>query len=149
MNEKTVAILEKLIAVCKDGAEGFQIAANEVHSSALQSLFQGYSLQRLRFSRELGTAESALGKNVAAEAGSVGRTWMTAADPATARDEQAVLAECERGEDAAVAAYATAAEEPELPPAVRAMIAAQAIEVKVAHTEIHGRRNRFAPAAQP
>ena len=148
MNEKTVAILEKLIAVCKDGAEGFQIAANEVHSSALQSLFQGYSLQRLRFSRELGTAASALGKNVAAEAGSVGRTWMTP-DPATARDEQAVLAECERGEDAAVAAYAMAAEEPELPPAVRAMIAAQAIEVKVAHTEIHGRRNRFAPAAQP
>ena len=145
MNEKTLSLLEKLITVCKDGEEGFQLAADEVKSSALQSLFLGYSLQRSRLSRDLEEAASALGRSAPAEGAGVARSWMTPADAASARDEQAVLAECERGEDAAMAAYALALEEPELPPAVRALIAAQAIEVKDAHNEVRGRRTRFAP----
>ena len=152
MNEKTLSILETLIAVCKDGEEGFQLASDEVKSSELQSLFLGYSLQRLRLSRDLETAASALGKSVAAEDAGVGRkacrTWMMPVDAVNARDEQAVLSECERGEDAAIAAYAIALEEPELPPAVRAMITAQALEVKATHGEMHSRRTRFAPEVQ-
>ena len=144
MNEKTLAVLEKLIAVCKDGEEGFQLAADEVKSSGLQSLFLGYSLQRSRLSRVLEEAASALGRSAGARDGGVSRTWM-APDPAEARDEQAVLSECERGEDAAVAAYTLALEEPELPPTVRTLIAAQAIEVKNAHDEVRSRRTRFAP----
>ena len=152
MNETTLSILEKLIAVCKDGEEGFQLAASEVKSSELQSLFVGYSLQRSRLCRELETAASALGNSVPAEGGSIeikaGRTWMVPGDGVSARDEQTVLSECERGEDAAMAAYAAALAEPELLPAVRAMVAAQAAEVKAAHHEIHTRRTRFGPAAQ-
>ena len=144
MNEKTLAVLEKLIAVCKDGEEGFQLAADEVKSSALQSLFLGYSLQRSRLSRDLDEAASALGRTAGAPDGGVSRTWM-ASDAAEARDEQAVLSECERGEDAAMAAYTLALEEPELPPTVRTLIAAQAIEVKNAHDEVRSRRTRFAP----
>ena len=144
MNEKTLAVLENLIAVCKDGEEGFQLAADEVKSSGLQSLFLGYSLQRSRLSRVLEEAASALGRSAGARDGGVSRTWM-APDPAEARDEQAVLSECERGEDAAVAAYTLALEEPELPPTVRTLIAAQAIEVKNAHDEVRSRRMRFAP----
>ena len=151
MNEKTLAVLEKLIAVCKDGEAGFQLASGEVKSSELQSLFVGYSLQRSRLWRDLEAAASTLGRTVPAEGasagGEAGRTWMMPADAATARDDQAVLSECERGEDAAMAAYATALEEPELPPAIRTMIAAQALDVKAAHSEVHSRRTRFAPAA--
>ena len=145
MNEKTLAVLEKLIAVCKDGEEGFQLAADEVKSSALQSLFLGYSLQRSRLSRDLDEAASALGRSAAAAEGSISRAWMAPLDADAARDEQAVLSECERGEDAAVAAYTLALEEGELPPAVRTLIAAQAIEVKNAHDEVRSRRTRFAP----
>ena len=150
MNEKTLAILEKLIAVCQDGTDGFQLASEEVKSSELQSLFLGYSLQRLRLSRDLETAASALGSAVPAGSagGKAGRTWMMPVDAVNPRDEQAVLSECGRGEDAAMAAYAMALEEPELPPAVRAMIAAQAAELKAMHSEIHSRRTRFAPVAQ-
>jgi uncharacterized protein (TIGR02284 family) len=147
MNEKTLAILEKLIAVCKDGEAGFQLASGEVKTSELQSLFVGYSLQRSRLWRDLEAAASTLGRSIPAESGEAGRTWMMPADATTARDDQAVLSECERGEDAAMAAYAAALEEPELPPAIRAMIAAQALDVKAAHSEVHSRRTRFAPAA--
>jgi len=152
MNETTLSILETLIAACKGGEEGFQLAASEVKSSELQALFVGYSLQRSRLSRDLETAASALGRSVAAEGDSgenmADQTWMLPSDAVSARDEQAVLSECERGEDAAIAAYATALEEPELPPAVRAMLVAQAAEVKAAHNEIHTRRTRFVPAAE-
>lgn len=73
---------------------------------------------------------------------------MMPGDGVGARDEQAVLSECERGEDAALAAYATALAEAELLPAVRTMLAAQAAEAKAAHGEIHTRRTRFDPAAE-
>src|SRR5437879_2339409 len=66
MNEKIISIIDKLIAVCNDGAEGFQLAANEIHASLLQSLFRGYSLQRSRFAGDLQAAASALGKSVPA-----------------------------------------------------------------------------------
>lgn len=149
MNEKTLSILEKLMGLCKDGAEGFQLASGEVKSSELQSLFLGYSLTRLRLLGELEAAASALGFNVPAEAGSkISRTWMLPVDAANPRDEQTVLSECGRGEDAVAAAYASALEEPELSPAVRAMIAAQATEMKAAHSEVHSRRTRFSPVAQ-
>ncbi len=145
MNETTLSLLEKLITVCKDSEEGFQLAADEVKSSALQSLFLGYSLQRSRLSRDLEEAASALGRTAPPEGAGVARSWMTPADAATARDEQAVLAECERGEDAALAAYALALEDAELPPAVRTLISAQAGEVKAAHAEVRSRRTRFTP----
>ena len=152
MNENTLLILEKLLTLSKGAEEGFQLASEEVESSELQSLLLGYSLQRSRLWRELETAASALGRNVPAGDGGVGdrtgRTWMMPGDAVPARNEQAVLSECERGEDAAIAAYALALEETELPPAVRAMLAAQSIEVKAAHGEIHSRRTRFTPPAQ-
>ncbi len=144
MNEKTLAVLEKLIAVCREGEEGFQLAADEVKSSELQSLFLGYSLQRSRLSRDLEEAASALGRAAATRDGGAARTWM-APEAAESRDEQAVLSECERGEEAALAAYAAALEETELPPTVRELITAQATEVKSAHAVIRGRRTRFAP----
>jgi len=107
MNETTLSILETLIAACKGGEEGFQLAASEVKSSELQALFVGYSLQRSRLSRDLETAASALGRSVAAEGDSgenmADQTWMLPSDAVSARDEQAVLSECERGEDAAIA----------------------------------------------
>jgi len=144
MNEKTLAVLEKLITVCKDCEGGFQLAADEVKSSGLQSLFLGYSLQRSRLSRDLEEAASALGRNAGAAEAGAARTWMLP-DAAATRDEQTVLSECERGEDAALAAYASALEETELPPAIRTLIAGQAVEVKNAHAEVRSRRTRFAP----
>src|SRR5258707_280636 len=114
MNEKIISIIDKLIAVCKDGAEGFQLAANEIHASLVQSLFRGYSLQRSRFSGDLQTAASAFGKTVPPEERS--GTDPLAAKPKGAvspRDEQTVLSVCEREEEAAVAAYTKALEEPD------------------------------------
>ena len=150
MHDKTISIINKLITVCKDGAQGFELAAVEVKSSALQSLFRGYSLQRSRFSGDLGTAAAALAESAPAETpmkADTSRPPRTQEKlPDDGRTEQAVLSECESKEEAAMAAYATALEEPELPPAIRAMIAAQVADVKAAHKEIHDLSTRFVEA---
>src|SRR5207244_4292530 len=125
MNEKTISVLEKLIADCKDEAENFELAATEVNASMLQSLFRGYALQRARFSRDLEAAAAALGRSAPADEGGVSgldeRTSEKAGN-AIPRDEQTVLSGCERGEEALLAAYSTALEESELPPGVRALL---------------------------
>src|SRR5947209_14001229 len=143
MHDKTISIIEKLIAVCKKGAEEFELAATEVKSSALQSLLRGYSLQRSRFSGDLETAASALGRRAPAEAAKPRDTIRRSRSDG--RDEQAVLLECDNEEEAAVAAYAAALEDPELPSALRTLITAQANDVKGAHKEIHDARTRFVP----
>jgi uncharacterized protein (TIGR02284 family) len=152
MNEPPISSLENLIAVCKDGEAGFALAADEVSASALKSLFQGYSLQRSRLARDLGSAASALGRSSCPkdgeEGGTVRRTWMAPREGGIVRDEHAVLLECKRGEDAAAAAYAAVLEEPELPPTVRALITAQAVEVKSAHDELRDLLTRIVPAAR-
>ena len=151
MDEKVISILETLIAVCKAGEELFELAANEVQSSPLQSTLRGYSLQRSRFSRELEAAAGALGKNVpAAEGTGESNEQMPAkeGDAVTRRNEQTVLSDCEREEEAAITAYAAALEETELPSAVRAMITAQAADVKAAHKEIRESRTRFDPQGE-
>jgi len=152
MHEKVIAILENLIAICKAGEELFELAATEVQSSPLQSTFRGYSLQRSRFSRDLDTAAMALGKPAPAtdattSDGSDG-TQEEGARGVAGRNEQTVLADCELEEEAAMSAYAAALKEPELPPAVQAMITSQAADVKAAHKEIHEFRTRFAPQGE-
>lgn len=152
MNESSISIIEKLIAICNDAEAGFELAANEVSASALKALFQGYSLQRSRFSRELEAAAAALGRSAVpkdgAGGGTVCRTWMAPVDGGTPRDEHAVVVECERGEDAAEAAYAAALEESELSAGVRELIVAQAAEVKRAHGELRSNLTRFGPVAE-
>ena len=150
MHDQTIAIIKKLITVCQDGAAAFELAAVEVKTSVLQALFRGYSLQRSRFAGDLETAAAALGESALAD---TARTADTSRPPPTeakrannGRTEQAVLSDCESNEEATIAAYATALEDPELPPPVRALIAAQAINVKAAHKEIHDLSTRFVEA---
>lgn len=147
MHEKTISILEKLIAVCQGGAKGLDLAASKVNSSLIQALFRGYSLQRSRFSGELEAAASALGRKAPAKdvkGGDAGESrWTKEMHAAGEGGEKAILSERESGEEAALAAYATALEEPELPAQFRRLISLQATEVKSALKEIHDLRNRF------
>jgi uncharacterized protein (TIGR02284 family) len=61
----------------------------------------------------------------------------------TSRDRHAILAEAERGEDAAVSAYKDAMEK-DLPAPVKGLIARQASEVKAAHDKIRNLRDATA-----
>ena len=144
----TTSILNDLIETLKDGQEGYRAAAADVESSNLKSLFSEYSLQRSKFAGELQALAHSLGEENPETSGSVAgaihRGWIDLKAALSSKDEHGILAECERGEDSAVAAYKDALEEKELPGNVIETLRAQAADVKAAHDRIRNLRDSLA-----
>jgi uncharacterized protein (TIGR02284 family) len=143
-----VSILNNLIETLKDGQEGFRAAAEDVESSNLKTLFSEFSLQRSKFAGELQMLARTLSgeepEKSGSVAGAVHRGWIDLKAALVSRNEHAILAECERGEDSAVAAYRDALESGKLPSSVVTAVQAQADAVKDAHDRIRDLRDSTA-----
>jgi uncharacterized protein (TIGR02284 family) len=135
---QVISTLNNLIQTCHDGQEGFRMAADGVKGAGLKELFHRYARQRASFAGELQDEVRRMGGE-AAEAGSITgslhRGWIGLRTALTGEDERAVLAECERGEDAALTAY-RAALGVDMPASVRTLVERQFAEVKEAHEHI-------------
>lgn len=139
------SVLNSLIEICRDGQEGFESAANNVKNVDYKSLFSELSVQRQLFITELKEQVAALGEDSEKSGsltGALHRGWIDLKASLTSGDEHAVLAECERGEDAAVAEYRDALEHPELPVRVREVIQRQFAGVQAAHDRVRDLRDR-------
>jgi len=142
----TTKILNDLIQICKDGQDGFRDAGENVKHSDLKSLFASYSLQRSKFAGELQQLVTQLGEEPEKSSGiasAIHRGWIDLKAAFTNGSDHAILAECERGEDYAVAAYRDALKE-ELPANVRSVVTEQSVVVKAAHDDIRNRRDACA-----
>jgi uncharacterized protein (TIGR02284 family) len=64
------------------------------------------------------------------------RAWINLKSAIAKRDDHAILAECERGEDSAVKEYKEAIEEENLAGPVREIISRQYAEVQSAHDRV-------------
>jgi uncharacterized protein (TIGR02284 family) len=135
---KGISTLNDLIETCRDGENGFRTAAEGVKDPHVKSLFQRYARQRAEMARELQEEVRKLGGNPE-QSGSVSaslhRGWMNIKSLVAGKDDGAIIAEAERGEDVAKAAYAKALKE-DLPAGVRTLIQSQAEIVKLAHDEV-------------
>ncbi|HEX8422098.1 MAG TPA: PA2169 family four-helix-bundle protein [Pyrinomonadaceae bacterium] len=138
-NDKVISVLNSLIETCKDGQNGFQTAADGIKRSEFKSLFYQYSQQRAQFAGELQQEVRRLGGDPE-QAGSVAATlhrgWMNIKSAVTGEDENAVLAEAERGEDMAVASYRDALADQSLPADVREIVERQYAQVQEAHDRV-------------
>src|SRR3989442_3795381 len=105
--EELIECLNDLIETCHDGENGFQTAADHVKDSDLKTLFNDCSVQRAQFASELESQVRQLG-GTPAKTGSVSaafhRGWMNIKSIVTGGND-AIVAECERGEDAAALNY--------------------------------------------
>lgn len=113
-NEKTIDVLNHLIETLKDGEQGFRTAAEHADDTALKSLFTQYSEQRTKLATELKARVRELGGDTeksGSVSGSLHRGWIDLKSAVASNEPHAVLAECERGEDAAVKAYREAVDE--------------------------------------
>ncbi len=142
--KETISTINSLIEALKDGQEGFRQSAEAVKDSNLKSLFNELSLQRSKFAGELQSQAISLGESKpedsSSTAGALHRTWINLKSAISSQDDHAILAECERGEDSAVAAYKKAMEA-ELSGPVRDVISRQYTEVKAAHDKVRNLRD--------
>ena len=139
MSERTERdTLNALIETCRDGARGFQLAADHVGSRDLKEFFTDAARQRERFAAELVPYAQRLGGGQDAAgtaAGALHRGWMMVKDAITNYDEDAVMVEAARGEAAAANTYAEAIMA-WLPPDVRPLIETQHQRILAAQSEI-------------
>ena len=135
---KGISTLNDLIETCRDGEKGFRTAADGVKDPHVKALFERYVRQRAEMVRELQEQVRKLCGNLD-QSGSVSaslhRGWMNIKSLVTGNDDGAIIAEAERGEDVAKAAYAKALKE-DLPAGARTLIQSQADIVKLAHDEV-------------
>ena len=112
-NEETISVLNGLVETCKDGFEGFKSAADSVKSDHLKKLFSELAEERAQCASKLQAEVISLGgspeKHGSASA-AMHRGWLGLKAAITGGDEHAVVAECERGEDVAVAEFRKALE---------------------------------------
>ena len=142
-NDTVISTLNGLIETCKDGQNGFQVAAEGVERSDLKSLFYEFSQQRAQFAGELQSLVQQLGgnpENTGSMAAALHRGWINIKSAVTGRDESSILSECERGEDSAKNMYKSAMEEA-LPANVMEVVQTQYAAVQSAHDRVKALRD--------
>ena len=139
----TIDILNDLTEILKDGEHGFRTAAKDVKAPELAVLFERYATQRAEFASTLQAHVSALGAKVEKSGsitGDLHRGWINLKAALSTNEPHAVLAEAERGEDAAVEHYRQALEH-NLDQPTRDLINRQYTEVKAAHDNVRNLRD--------
>lgn len=147
-NEKTLSALNDLIETCKDGQHGFRTAAEDAKDAELARIFTEFGGQRTAFIAELQDRVRSLGGDMATSgsvSGSLHRGWMDLKSAIASNEPHAVLAECERGEDAAVKAYREALDE-NLDPITRGIVSRQYAAIQAAHDRVKQLRDSLAYA---
>lgn len=142
-NDEVISLLNDLVEVCKDGQEGFKTAAEGIEDSSMKTLFYEFSQQRAQFAGELQNEILRLGgdpENSGSVAGSLHRGWIDIKSAILGKDLQAILNECERGEDSAVSNYKEALDN-NLPTNVANIILRQSYAVQQAHERIRNLRD--------
>ena len=149
----TISTLNKLIQTCKDGQEGFRQAAEAITDDEdLKGFLFSCSLQRSKFAGELQNEVINLGEPQPAEGSSVTSTlhrgWINLKSAITGQDNHAILAECERGEDSAVADYKKAIAS-DLSEPLSEIVNRQFQEVLATHNSVRGIRDQLALQKPP
>ncbi|GHF47992.1 uncharacterized protein (TIGR02284 family) [Deinococcus metalli] len=138
-NDHLLDKLNTLLGTLRDGEKGFADAADHATEARLKSLFTERSGQRAAMAAEVEAQITALGDRPR-ESGSVGaalhRAWLNVRDALTGRDDAAVVAEVERGEDVAVQNYQDVLDETDLPATIRALVEKQYAQVKASHDQV-------------
>lgn len=138
-NEKLVEVLNDLIQINNDRVVGYEKAANETKSLDvdLQTIFHKMADDSRKYAAELTREVGKLGGEPTTGTtnnGKIYRVWMDVKATFTGHDRQAVLENCEFGEDAAQKAYRAAlASDAEMSADVRQVITDQQASLKTAH----------------
>jgi uncharacterized protein (TIGR02284 family) len=144
MSNDHISTLNNLIETCKDGEQGFRTAAGSLKDSQIKAKFQEYSRQRGDMARELQAEVRKLGgdpEKSGSMSASLHRGWIDIKSAITGKDDYAILAEAERGEDVAKDQYENALKAG-LTGSALTIVQAQAAKVRQAHDDVRNLRDR-------
>ncbi len=142
-SKEVISTLNDLIETSKDGEEGFRICAEDTKRADLKTLFNQRSLECGKAAQELQAVVLRLGgkpEDSTSVAGDMHRRWVDLKSLITGKDDEAVLNECERGEDVAKKNYREALEKA-LPEDVRQLVQHQYDGVLRNHDQVKSLRD--------
>jgi uncharacterized protein (TIGR02284 family) len=126
-NAEVVSVLNDLIQTCEDGIHGFRTAADAVKNPAAKALFASRLPKIELGERELKAEVRRLGGDPdksGTVAGAMHRGWINLKSAITGKNEEAIVMECERGEEHATHVYEDALQK-DLPAETRTIIERQ------------------------
>jgi uncharacterized protein (TIGR02284 family) len=147
-NDEVISTLNDLIETSKDGEEGFRSCAENASNPQLKTFFSNRAQSCTQAVVELQELVRAHGGNPESSSslgGAVHRRWVDIKSMVTGKDDKAVLKECERGEDVAVASYRRALEK-SLPIEVRSLVERQYQGVLHNHDQVKALRDQYRSA---
>ena len=142
-NDEVIDILNDLLDSCRDGEYGFNSSAEHTKSADLKTTLMRHAEECRVAGQELQTLIRQLGGEPdegGSMSGALHRGWVSVRGILSGHSDQAMLDECERGEDAAVANYRKALKE-NLPPAIRSVVERQAEGAQRNHDQIKTMRD--------
>ncbi|KAA0695913.1 PA2169 family four-helix-bundle protein [Halopseudomonas laoshanensis] len=142
-SKDVIEVLNDLIETSKDGEAGFKVCAEDVKRPDLKALFSDRAVECGKAASELQAIVFQLGgdpENSTSLAGDMHRRWVDLKSAITGKSDEAVLNECERGEDVAKKSYKEALEK-DLPADVRAVVERQYQGVLRNHDQIKALRD--------
>jgi uncharacterized protein (TIGR02284 family) len=145
-NDEVISVLNDLIQTSKDGEEGFRTCAEdaEQRDAQLKPMFDARARDCAAAASELQELVRALGGNPAQHGsigGSMHRQWLNIKSMITGKSDEAVLNECERGEDVALKSYRDALQK-DLPANIRMVVERQYQGVLVNHDRVKALRDQ-------
>jgi uncharacterized protein (TIGR02284 family) len=126
-NDDIIDTLNDLIETCKDGEQGFLTCAEDIKNPELKMMFNTAARHCAEAAGELRSEVQRLGgkpERTGSLAGSAHRRWVDIKSAIMGKNDAAVLAECERGEDVAKESYQKALKK-DLPPTLRVIVERQ------------------------
>lgn len=123
-NDDVVSVLNNLIETCEDGVKGFRDAAEAIGNPRAKEVFNTRIEYIERAESDLKAAVRRLGGNPedrGSASGAMHRGWLNLKSAITGKNDEAIIAECERGENAAVERYEDALEK-DLPTEIRSLV---------------------------
>lgn len=146
---EVIETLNDLIENCKDGELGFRTCAEHARAPELKALFERRSHGCREAAEQLQSIVARLGgapDDGGSASGALHRGWVNLRGTLALDDDKAMLEECERGEDLAVARYRRALED-DLPAEIAAVVRRQYEGARRNHDEIKALRDRLQATA--
>ncbi len=141
--QDTISVLNDLIETSKDGEKGFRECAEDIKNPQLKTTMVQRAQDCATAAAELQQLVRSLGgdpETSGSMAGDLHRRWVDLKSMITGKDDEAILNECERGEDVALKSYRKALDK-DLPAEIRVVIQRQFQGVQRNHDQVKALRD--------